>query len=215
MRDSFVFYRSFLDGAEDLDPETFKRLMMAIMKYALDGEDDDTLTGLERTVYVSWKANVDSAIKRRENGKGGGRPKSENHRLADEKPMVTEEKTNGYDGENHRLADEKPNVNVNVNVNDNVNEKENGNGNKKKGRFAPPTVDEVAAYCQSRKNRVDPETFVDFYASKGWRVGKNPMKDWKAAVRTWEKRGEFDPRGRPEGFDANAYLESIIAGGEL
>ena len=50
-----------------------------------------------------------------------------------------------------------------------------------------PTVEEVRAYCQERKNKVDPEQFVDFYASKGWMIGKNPMKDWKAAVRTWER----------------------------
>lgn len=55
-------------------------------------------------------------------------------------------------------------------------------------RFRPPTVEEVEAYCFERNNKVDAERFVDFYASNGWRVGKNPMKDWKAAVRTWEKR---------------------------
>ena len=57
-------------------------------------------------------------------------------------------------------------------------------------RFIPPTVDEVRAYCQERHNGIDPETFVDFYSSKGWKVGSNPMKDWKAAVRTWEKRNK-------------------------
>lgn len=55
-------------------------------------------------------------------------------------------------------------------------------------RFRPPTVEEVEAYCFERNNKVDAERFVDFYSSNGWRVGKNPMKDWKAAVRTWEKR---------------------------
>lgn len=54
-------------------------------------------------------------------------------------------------------------------------------------RFVPPTVEEVRAYCQERKNSVDPERFVDYYKSNGWKVGKNPMKDWKAAVRTWER----------------------------
>ena len=62
-------------------------------------------------------------------------------------------------------------------------------------RFTPPTVDEVAAYCGERNNRIDPKTFVDFYASKGWVVGKSKMKDWKAAVRTWEKR---DGNSQPE-----------------
>lgn len=58
-------------------------------------------------------------------------------------------------------------------------------------RFKPPTVEEVRAYCQERKNGIDPETFVDHYTANGWKVGgKSPMKDWKAAVRTWEKRDE-------------------------
>ena len=62
-------------------------------------------------------------------------------------------------------------------------------------RFTPPTVDEVNAYCQERKNRVDPQKFVDFYTSNGWKVGKNGMKDWRAAVRTWERRdGKGDIR---------------------
>ena len=55
-----------------------------------------------------------------------------------------------------------------------------------KKKFVPPTAEEVKEYCDSRNNFVDPEKFVDFYASKGWMVGKNKMKDWKAAVRTWE-----------------------------
>lgn len=60
-------------------------------------------------------------------------------------------------------------------------------GEKKQTRFIPPTVEEVRAYCRERGNSVNPETFVDFYTGKGWMVGKNKMKDWKAAVRTWEK----------------------------
>lgn len=59
---------------------------------------------------------------------------------------------------------------------------------KKAATFVPPTIDEVSAYCESRHNNVDAEAFVAFYASKGWKVGREPMKDWKAAVITWEKR---------------------------
>ena len=51
----------------------------------------------------------------------------------------------------------------------------------------PPSVDIVIAYCIERKNKVDPSAFVDFYTAKGWKVGNQPMKDWRAAVRTWEK----------------------------
>lgn len=56
-------------------------------------------------------------------------------------------------------------------------------------RFIPPDVPEVKAYCMERGNDVDPERFVNFYESKGWMVGKNKMKDWRAAVRNWERNG--------------------------
>ena len=59
-------------------------------------------------------------------------------------------------------------------------------GTQKNSRFVPPTLDEVKAYCQERNNNVNAIRFINFYESKGWFVGKNKMKDWKAAVRTWE-----------------------------
>ena len=61
-------------------------------------------------------------------------------------------------------------------------------------RFVPPTIDEVRAYCSERGNFVDPESFISFYESNGWKVGRNTMVDWKAAVRTWEHR---DSRAAP------------------
>ena len=54
-------------------------------------------------------------------------------------------------------------------------------------RFIPPTVEEVESYCSERGNGIDAQSFIDFYESKGWMIGKNKMKDWKAAVRTWER----------------------------
>ncbi len=57
----------------------------------------------------------------------------------------------------------------------------------------PPTVADVREYCHQRGNRIDPDTFVDFYESKGWMVGRNKMKNWQAAVRTWERRDERKP----------------------
>jgi len=54
--------------------------------------------------------------------------------------------------------------------------------------FVPPTYEEVDAYCKERNNNVDPQRFIDFYSAKGWMIGKNKMKDYKAAIRTWEQR---------------------------
>lgn len=61
---------------------------------------------------------------------------------------------------------------------------------KKSSRFTPPTLDEVEQYCLERANGIDAQTFIDFYESKGWMIGKNKMKDWKAAVRTWERKNK-------------------------
>ena len=55
--------------------------------------------------------------------------------------------------------------------------------------FKKPTIDEIKAYCQERNNSVDPDKFYNYYESNGWKVGKNPMKNWKSAVITWEKSG--------------------------
>lgn len=65
------------------------------------------------------------------------------------------------------------------------------NGVKK---FIKPTMLEVTDYCQQRRNGIDPESFIAFYESKGWKVGNSPMKDWKAAVITWEKREGHKPQ---------------------
>ena len=65
---------------------------------------------------------------------------------------------------------------------------------KKTSRFVPPTIEQVKEYCAERKNSVDAERFVSYYDSNGWKVGKNPMKDWKAAVRTWERSGFNTPQ---------------------
>lgn len=60
--------------------------------------------------------------------------------------------------------------------------------NTNRGAFKKPSVDEVRSYCMERQNSVDPEAFINHYESNGWMVGKSHMKDWKAAVRTWEQR---------------------------
>lgn len=62
--------------------------------------------------------------------------------------------------------------------------------NKGRYRFTPPSLDEVKDYCKERGNKVDAERWFDYYTSNGWKVGKNTMKDWKAAVRTWERSGD-------------------------
>lgn len=58
---------------------------------------------------------------------------------------------------------------------------------EKSDKKIPPNIEDVKSYCQERENDVDPERWFNFYSAKNWMIGKNKMKDWKAAVRTWEK----------------------------
>ena len=69
-----------------------------------------------------------------------------------------------------------------------LNDLEEGIKQQPKTTKARPSLEEVVAYCQERQNGIDPNKWFDFYTSNGWKVGKNPMKDWKAAVRTWERK---------------------------
>ena len=96
--------------------------------------------------------------------------------------MDTECIQNGYIGK-----DSIGKVSIDKNSIDKDSKGESVRGEKAK-RFYPPTLDEVKQYCEERKNNIDPMAFIDFYSSKGWMIGKNRMKDWKAAVRTWERK---------------------------
>lgn len=94
----------------------------------------------------------------------------------------------------------KPNVNQAEEDIDKELERDTDNrGDKspeKRKRFVPPTPEEVNTYCSERSNGIDPQTFIDYYAANGWMVGKGKMKDWKAAVRTWENRRKEEPPKR-------------------
>ena len=78
--------------------------------------------------------------------------------------------------------------NNNININNT-----NITYSNKKGLFKKPSVNDIIDYCKERNNNIDAEAFIDFYESKDWKIGKNKMKDWKAAVRTWERREAKKP----------------------
>ncbi len=63
---------------------------------------------------------------------------------------------------------------------------------KTQERFHPPTLKEVTDYCLERKNNINPEKFIDYYTANGWMVGRGRMKDWRAAVRNWERNSCTD-----------------------
>ena len=91
-------------------------------------------------------------------------------------------------------------------IEENSKEKDTG-----KNKFSPPTLEEVQAYCIERGNNVNPETFINFYESKGWMIGKNKMKNWKACIHTWEQK-EQKPKKKTDEDVMREWLEEY--GGE-
>lgn len=80
-------------------------------------------------------------------------------------------------------------------------------------RFVIPTVEQIKEYCTERNNKIDPDYFFNYYQSKGWMIGKNKMKDWKSAVRTWEKREKEFNKDTPKKDPDNLGLMSKLMGG--
>ena len=169
-------WTSFRDVIQPLSDDEKGRLFVMMLIYAESFEEPADFTGNERFVWPAAKQWIDLTysenVKQRENGKKGGRPKTQEN---PDKP--TETQTNQT----------KPNKSLKVKEykvkENNVNESPT-----EIRRFTPPTLEEVTEYCMERRNSVEPQTFIDFYSSKGWKVGNQPMKDWKACVRTWEQR---------------------------
>lgn len=174
-----------------LDDEEAGRLMKALWHYTMTGEEDP-LPGAERGIFALMIAMLeqdgdkenDVSEKRAAAGSKGGKQKVANVANA---IFATNEVANVANA-----------TNKNKNKEEDI-EKETllTESKEKAKRFSPPSVEEVAAYCRERNNDIDAEQFVAFYASKGWKVGNSPMKDWKQCVITWEKRGGRNGPQRP------------------
>lgn len=210
MKKSFVLYTSLLPMIRAMDDENRGELLLAIFEYAACGTVIDiTDFPIASCCFALIQEQLDDNAKKyelicqrnRENGQKNGRRKNRvETKQAQSNPMGYEQAQSNLDTEYDIESD---------NVNDNVSDF----GERRK--FTPPTINEVVTYCKERNNSIDAEQFVDFYASKGWKVGREQMKDWKAAVRTWERRGRDAPHENKKGtFDANEYLLNIINGGE-
>lgn len=178
--DSFVLYKSQFAPISDLSDDALGRLFRRLFQWQIDGEatpEDDISMAFK---FIVNQFRVDDMKREakcqinRENGKAGGRPKK-TERFQEKRTLS--KKANGGHNENE-------NENENENLFDSV---DAGAPTPKSKKFVKPTLEEVRAYCESRGNNVDAGRFIDYYESVGWKVGKSPMKDWRAAVRQWER----------------------------
>lgn len=207
-------YTDFAEAMEALSDAERGRLFMSMLQYASTGEAG-TLSGAERFVWPIAKQNIDRAQaeleKRAENGRKGGRPKKATESEEKQKKAKESKKKQTKDNKDKDKDNDKENNIIPLSPNGDI--PPNGERPPEK-RFVKPTVDEVRAYCAERGNRVDAQAFVDFYEAKGWKVGSSPMKDWKAAVRTWEQRDTAQRKptrpNRQRDFNSRAYSAAEI-----
>lgn len=189
-KSSFVLYHDIREPVEMLSDEERGKLFSAILNYSEYGELPDFRGALQMAfAFIRTALDRDAdrwedkRQKRVESGRLGGIRSGESRREANE-ANASKPKQRKQNEANEAVPVPVPvPVPAPAPVPDNI---ENGGKPPRAARFTPPSVEEVRSYCQERHNHVDPQRFVNFYESKGWMVGKNKMKDWKAAVRTWE-----------------------------
>lgn len=194
MTDGVVIMPSFFEALKDLPDSDRLALYDAICKYGLFGEMPENLTSVQKALFVLMKPNIDSSQKRykasKENGgkppKPGSKPRGRprKNQMKNQSENQTENQDIDLDSDNDIDSDTDSDFDSNTDFNSNV----EADKSPRAPRFTAPTLGEVAEYCKERRNGIDAQHFLDYYTSNGWKVGRSPMKDWKAAVRNWERR---------------------------
>lgn len=196
----------YLEEMEALNDAEFGRLTRALLAYSMTGEKI-ALCGNER-FYAKrvmaqedrFKASYeDVSTARSEAGKAGAAARWQNGKCIF---------ANGKDSTAIPANGKNGNTETNPETDTDTLPSDDGKRDTRAARFTPPTVDDVAAYVSEKGYHVNAERFVSFYQQKGWMVGKNRMKDWKAAVRNWETRWK-DDHGAVSKASGNVFLEML------
>lgn len=228
-KESYMLYRGWNPLFENLPKEQLGELFYAICCYQSGKEytiENPLIKGVFEMVLMQFKKDEEKYISNCEAKAKNGKKGAES-RWQDDNNNTSENGKNGKchseDGKNGKCYfshNEEKTEMAKMAIEEEEEEEEEDKEEEEevptvpkkreaRKRFSPPSAAEVREYCRERENAVDAESFVDFYAAKGWKVGNAPMKDWKAAVRTWEKR-ESRAAPRRGAFDANDYLLGII-----
>ena len=211
-RKQFTWYRSYYDALKELPAEEFRDIVLAVCAYALDGEEPE-LSGVARAIFTLIRPTLEVGRSKAENRsraeqtvlsaeQTGNRPEQTKN-----KPEQTQNKRKQTENKPEQTRKEKEKEREKESENDSYCSPPPPSGPK---RFVPPTLAEVQSYVAERQSPVDPQGFIDFYASKGWMVGKTPMKDWKAACRnaeTWERWSRTEASAPPKKGLAQALTD--------
>lgn len=192
-REYFCAYHSYIKQCKGLSDSELGRLFRALLEYSASGKVPE-LNGRESVAFDFMSANIDRDA---ESYKDTCNRNRENISKRYERIRSN---TSVYETYQEKEEEKEKEELLKKDISNEISKK-----STRQKKFVPPTVEEVAAYCLERKNKVDAAYFVDHYTSNGWKVGKQNMKDWKAAVRTWEKNGYNQPSKKQDAVEQNGY----------
>ena len=204
-------FTDFLEVAEGLSDGALARLFRAMLRYALDGTEPQ-MKSSERALWTVARQNIDretaayeSKVEaRREAGRKSGKVRREQ----------SEQKGTNLNKTNQDKDKEKEKDNDKDKDNDFFSSGEGPKGPRltAEKKETHPTLEEVVSFSQEMGMPVDAQLFFDYYEANGWRIGKNPMKDWKAAFRAWARNA---PQKRPAPPGKRSYLDNFREAMEL
>lgn len=190
--DKFMFFENFKSTADKLPDDMRLKFYDALTDYVFKGlEPEDPVIS---ALVNAFKPSLDKIERRGGNNNPNGQNqhsdvKTGQNRSKEVKNYLSKELLDqneveeGQEGRSFLEAETETETETEEKNNLTVTQKE-----KSTKKFRKPTIDEIKAYCKETENIIDPVRFLDFYESKGWKVGKSPMADWKAAVRGWASR---------------------------
>lgn len=198
---SFVMYAEWGNLFESLPEASAGTLIKAIYDH-FRGEDPHIADASLKAVYDMIAARMDA------DGEKYEEVRAKRTDAARSKWMQMGANASKSIQKHHDNENDNDNENVNVNVSSNEDKRE------KRKRFTPPTLEELRSYIREKGYTFEAETFIAYYDSNGWKIGRNPMKDWKAACRTWqqkekERRKPAVQKVEPRDYDFDA-LEAAV-----
>ena len=184
---TFTFHAKFGDAMKGLPRDAADELAAALVRFGCFGEEPEFENPYLAALFNMAREDIGYSIKKRSNGAKGGRPR--NHGSDEVSDVVSEnEKPESEEVSDVVSENEKPKQTNIANCTTNANTGKGG------ARLARPTLAEVQSYIAEKGYHVDAEAFMAYYDSVGWRIGNKPMKSWRSALTTWERRD--NPGGR-------------------
>lgn len=185
------------------------QLFKALFRYGDEPKQPDGLSPLAFVAFQAMRPYLDenrekweqTCAARAEAGRAGGYAKAANAAKLANAKFAKQNVANlaDFDSENDTESELVPHIDEG---NTNGASAAPASKGERKQRFTPPTIEEVAAYCNQRSNGIDPQAFIDFYESRNWMLSKGiKMSEWKAAIRTWEKRDRASGKAAPSSGD--------------